>query len=47
LTQIRGHLGIITPSHERKRNALSKFPVDGILAVLGDFQKRKPHFRGE
>jgi methylmalonyl-CoA decarboxylase len=41
LTEIRGHLGIITLNHERKRNALSKTLVDELTAALADFQARK------
>jgi len=35
LTWIRVHHGIIRPNHERKRNALSKILVDGIMAAPG------------
>ena len=41
LTEIRGHLGLITLNHERKRNALSRTLVEELTAALADFQARK------
>jgi len=41
LTEIRDAVGVITLDHPRQRNALSRELVDGIVAALTDFGRRR------
>ena len=41
LTEIRDAVGVVTLDHPQQRNALSRELVDGIVAALADFGRRR------